>query len=412
MPKTANQPVTLGIASPAYSRISADLRAKIASGRWSDGKMLPSRKALAAEYHVSVPTVERAVADLLADGTLRADNGRGTFVGESEISQTAESQHSRNTALTATTQQPLIHAGIITSSRRDRRYMGVADYWRPLMVNAFERAITGMGGMTSFFNQARDIDEFELSYEDGYEELMAKGVNAIAIITGASTEGVRPTPQLVNSPVPIVVVGALKAPRPMLTVRYDSQDAGYQAAAHLIANGCRRILYFSPYIASWVTERAIGAREAVRNAGLPSEALVCAIDNVDAMVATRTDDKSREMHSIVHEDFASRYLTREFDFDGVITSNDRGAIGFRNAAARLGFYAGEDYGLVGFDDHPDARDAGISSLHPPLEALGEQAARLINDVLSGSGAPFEICLPSSLVARPSSRIVNKQLTAV
>ena len=42
--------------------------------------MLPSRQSLAREYSVDLSTVQRAVSEMLTDGTLRADSGRGTFV--------------------------------------------------------------------------------------------------------------------------------------------------------------------------------------------------------------------------------------------------------------------------------------------------------------------------------------------
>ena len=42
--------------------------------------MLPGRHALAREYGVARGTSERAITNLVADGTLFAQEGRGTFV--------------------------------------------------------------------------------------------------------------------------------------------------------------------------------------------------------------------------------------------------------------------------------------------------------------------------------------------
>ncbi|MEO7715849.1 MAG: GntR family transcriptional regulator, partial [Capsulimonas sp.] len=47
-----------------YRRIEENLRMRIASGEWSAGAMIPSRKDLAAAYGVDLGTIQRAVAGL------------------------------------------------------------------------------------------------------------------------------------------------------------------------------------------------------------------------------------------------------------------------------------------------------------------------------------------------------------
>ena len=66
--------------TPLYRVIEQDLRSRIQKGKWPAGAMLPSRKSLAKEYGVDMRTIQRAISDLLADGTLQAHGGRGTFV--------------------------------------------------------------------------------------------------------------------------------------------------------------------------------------------------------------------------------------------------------------------------------------------------------------------------------------------
>ncbi|HEX5324039.1 MAG TPA: GntR family transcriptional regulator, partial [Capsulimonadaceae bacterium] len=63
-----------------YKQIEKSLRHRINEGQWRAGTMLPSRRDLAKEYGVSSVTVERAIASLIAEGMLRADDRRGTFV--------------------------------------------------------------------------------------------------------------------------------------------------------------------------------------------------------------------------------------------------------------------------------------------------------------------------------------------
>ena len=93
---------------------------------------------------------------------------------------------------------------------------------------------------------------------------------------------------------------------------------------------------------------------------------------------------------------------------GVIAANDFLALAFRRAASEIGLASGQDYALVGFDDLPEARAAGLTSLHPPLEELGQEAGRLVQRALSGNHAPIQICLTSHLTSRPSSRLPHSR----
>src|SRR5690349_9226717 len=56
------------------------LRDQIHGGRFAQGDLIPTEDALEALYGVSRITVRRAVADLEAEGLVRKQPGRGTFV--------------------------------------------------------------------------------------------------------------------------------------------------------------------------------------------------------------------------------------------------------------------------------------------------------------------------------------------
>jgi DNA-binding GntR family transcriptional regulator len=73
--------------TPAYLQIEHRLRGEINRGIWPAGSMLPSRRDLAKEYGVSSLTVDRAVTRLIAEGILRADDRRGTFVTSSSAQE-------------------------------------------------------------------------------------------------------------------------------------------------------------------------------------------------------------------------------------------------------------------------------------------------------------------------------------
>src|SRR6266566_8518494 len=63
-----------------YLDIATQLRARIESGEWEPGAILPRMADLAREYGVNRDTVARAIAKLEADGLVWAVPRRGTVV--------------------------------------------------------------------------------------------------------------------------------------------------------------------------------------------------------------------------------------------------------------------------------------------------------------------------------------------
>lgn len=64
----------------SYSHIADVLRARIRSGTYSPGRLLPSEKALSAEFGVARNTLRRALAELDRDGLVETVPGRGRIV--------------------------------------------------------------------------------------------------------------------------------------------------------------------------------------------------------------------------------------------------------------------------------------------------------------------------------------------
>jgi GntR family transcriptional regulator len=67
---------------PFYFQLTRLLTGEIESGRWAAGERLPSEPAICAQFGVSRTTVRQALAQLEAEGMIRREKGRGTFVAE------------------------------------------------------------------------------------------------------------------------------------------------------------------------------------------------------------------------------------------------------------------------------------------------------------------------------------------
>ncbi|TLP66060.1 GntR family transcriptional regulator [Microbispora triticiradicis] len=67
-------------APPKYAQIVQAIRRRIADGTYPPGSLLPSETQLINEFHVSRPTVVRALQVLQLRGVIEREHGKGSFV--------------------------------------------------------------------------------------------------------------------------------------------------------------------------------------------------------------------------------------------------------------------------------------------------------------------------------------------
>jgi GntR family transcriptional regulator len=65
---------------PLYAQLKEILLNRIQNGDYEPGSQIPSELALCEELQLSRPTVRQAISELVAEGTLIIEKGRGTFV--------------------------------------------------------------------------------------------------------------------------------------------------------------------------------------------------------------------------------------------------------------------------------------------------------------------------------------------
>jgi DNA-binding transcriptional regulator YhcF (GntR family) len=70
---------------PAWRQLADELRARITSGEWPPGALLPPQPRLRYEYAVSKPTVQAAVSALKSEGRVDVERGIGVRVREQPV---------------------------------------------------------------------------------------------------------------------------------------------------------------------------------------------------------------------------------------------------------------------------------------------------------------------------------------
>lgn len=72
---------------PIYYQLRTLIQNRIISGEYPVGSQLPSERELCDTYAISRMTVRQAIIDLVNDGLLKRERGRGTYVARPKIEQ-------------------------------------------------------------------------------------------------------------------------------------------------------------------------------------------------------------------------------------------------------------------------------------------------------------------------------------
>lgn len=385
-----------------YRRIESDLRDKIRNGQWSAGSLLPSQRDLAQEYRVSPGTVRRAVERLLSDGTLLTEDRRGTFVARRLPPQTQSGEEASTTPVAQWVPPPprpprqgLETVGIIGASFTDWSGLKSQD---SVIVRAIEHAFADIGVMTTLYNRytgegvltpLADVIEAALQARDDALIIICMNADRLHV-----EEALRPL-DLHDVPAVCILAGELHLPIPHIF--YDNRMAGFQAAKHLTGKGHRDISVVAPTRASWVTERIDGVRKAIAHANLPPDSL--RVLSGDARLWSPNEDPVNLGYGAVKAALAEGWSIA----GGIIGISDDVAKGLIAAAAEQGLQPGVDFAVMGFDDHPYDRTIGLTTMRPPLEDMGREAARLLLDDPHSMRRSFQIRLCAHLIPRASTR---------
>lgn len=174
----------------------------------------------------------------------------------------------------------------------------------------------------------------------------------------------------------------------------DYERGGRLAAAHLIEQGCKRIVFLGGLEGRPVTqERMSGYLATLAENGM--EPLV--------LTGEATRAFGRTMLGTLNADHP--------EVDGVICFNDLVSLGVLSASVERGVSVGDDLRVVGFDDIEDCRDS-----YPPLSSVSchipdfatSTAAKMLSWIKDGSKPPATERRAVELILRASSTGNHRQ----
>lgn len=173
-------------------------------------------------------------------------------------------------------------------------------------------------------------------------------------------------------------------------VGFSQEQAGAEAARHLIARGCRRMAYMAAQLDPRVLQRGRGFRQVLEEAGLYDEALQVSTPQPSSIG--------------LGGELFGQLMERHPDIDGVFFCNDDLAQGASLEALRRGIAIPDRVALVGFNDLPASAHMipRLTSIRTPREQVGQRAAQLLLAQLDGTAQVPRVDLGFELVVRESS----------
>jgi LacI family transcriptional regulator len=194
--------------------------------------------------------------------------------------------------------------------------------------------------------------------------------------------------RLVESKIPLVIVGRPFSPDSVSYIDVDNVDAAYGATVHLIRQGYQRIAFISgPEDLTVSIDRKQGYLKALNERG----------KLVDPALMVQGEFTESSGH------YAMRRLLPAKP-DAVFVASDSMAFGAMRAVNEAGLKVPRDVAVVGFDDLPITAPSlpSLTTVRQPVLQFGTLAVEILIDVIeNGLQPPRRVTLTTELIVRDS-----------
>ncbi|MGE5607464.1 MAG: GntR family transcriptional regulator [Bacteroidota bacterium] len=358
---------------PKYVQVKNQLARQIKAGTYLANEIIPSESELMKTFGVSRFTIREAIKELVQDGLLRTEQGKGTFVCQNTKFKTL----SNKIALLS---------------------MSVNTYIFPEIAN-------GVLSLIKDSDYQLILAHTEYSHEQEKQELLKLINQSIAGLIVELTLSAKPNPnlelflQLKRMGVPIVQIDSKNDDLGSPYVILDDELGGYLAGQHLLNLGHRKaaVVYNSNHQPAVL--RMQGFKRAMKEAGV---------------IIPKHWIKGFEHRQEVGIDYGYQMTEELLELSDRPTAifffNDEHALEGCQAIWDRGLNIPEDISVVGFDDSELANLSRVrlTTLSHPKADLGKIAANILLDMIeNGYHTPVNpdhrIVIKPELIIRDSCR---------
>ncbi len=355
-----------------HREISSTLLAEILAGKYGSSGRLQSEAQLVRRFGVSRPTVARALRDLQEQGLVQRRAGSGTFV------------RSRTPAANPTRQLALLIPGFRSTEIFELICAELASLARAHDYSLIW-AGSGPADVTSDLSQQHALELVG--------QLLERQVMGVffAPFEGQEQSGNQLIVQRFREAgIPLVLLDRDLGPFPtrcdLDVVGIDNFTAGFVLAEHLIALGCKKMVFVArPYSAATVDARVAGVREALVRHDIPLPADWVRIGDPEDAKWVRSWSSGKRP-------------------DAVVCANDLTAAQLLRTLEKNGVRVPQQLRVVGFDDAKYATlvSVPLTTIHQPCKDIATTAFQALTErIKEPSLPPRSMRLTPRLVVRES-----------
>ncbi|HEY3414984.1 MAG TPA: GntR family transcriptional regulator [Armatimonadota bacterium] len=334
------------------------------------GDQLPSERELSARFRVSQMTMNRAIQDMVRDGILFREVGRGTFV----MHQDAHAVHNGTIALVS-----LFSPGYI---KRD-------PYFSEIM----------RGVQSAAFETGWDLLLVHEALDEGTSARLRSRADGFLFMIPLD-EAIPALRRMVSERVPFVSVGSSWLDESFPALDTDNIMGAKLAVDHLVGLGHTRIGFVgAPENMSNSRDRHIGFQDALAAHGIaynPDWFIPCA-----SATAVSRDEMDALLRTMDGPEAPTAFFAAGYEL----------AVHTIEALQNRGLSIPDDVSVVGFDDKFSAAflHPPLTTVAQPLDAMGRRAVERLEEAVRGGtpDSPIER-LPTRLVVRRSTAAPPRQ----
>lgn len=359
-----------------YEQIKEAIKSSILEGKIVPHQKISSENELVKEFQVSRHTVRQAIGELVNEGWLYRQQGKGTFCAEPK--KTGGSGNNKTIA-------------IITTY--------ISDYIFPSIIRGAESYLSSKGYSVLLASTNNQIEQETRCLQ----KVLAQRIEGLIV---------EPTKSAISNPnlnyylnielnrIPYVMINAFYPELSPLSITVDDEGGGYIATEHLIQLGHRRIVGVFKRDDLQGVKRMKGFVRAHREFQIPIQpGMIISFD-------------TREKYDGTYKNAVRHLLSsKKGRPTAIFCYNDEIALQLFDVLREMRLKVPEDISIVGFDDSQlaEATEIKLTTVKHPKMTMGEDAAKMILEMIESKKPMSDInsiVYPAELVVRKSTASIS------
>lgn len=329
-----------------YKEVKKEIQAWILQGKILPDQKIQSENELAEMFGVSRHTIRQALSELVHEGWLDRQQGRGTFCKERIEEKSKRMDRT---------------IGIITTS--------ITDYIFPSIIRGIESFLSEKGYNLLLASTNHDIERERKCLEN----MLGQKLDGLIVEPTKSAfynPNLNSYLNLEKNHIPYVMINAYYSEIQPASLTVNDEKGGYLAAEHLIKFGHKKIGGIFKIDDLQGVNRMKGFMRAMREYSIPI--------HPGTIITFVTEDKQRKTR-----ESSARLLNESDHPTAFFCYNDEVALILLDVVREHSLKVPEDISIVGFDDSQLAlaTEVKLTTLTHPKIKMGQAAAKMIVEAI-------------------------------